>query len=409
MRSDSGGLFATLLFYAVVLVIFCSGSASRGCARLPAGGRDSAAQCVRFDSFSAGIDSAFTCATLSSDSLHPNDWTLGPRPVGERRCSDWDGSATDTGCAQLEPLAWRDVVFVLVSSSIHRLPYVELWHKGEVADAPLLVVEATGELHSETEHWATLFSAHYVAVNPDINSTLFYLALKLRRACALVSWTTFPNARFYVWLHDDVSVFPENLLSLLRTAEDAFGTAQAYELGSAECALPWRGPYGFGHGAAGGVFALSRIAAQRLADSLANGTAALTNCAAVMQDIKAAQQSKVLDAVVTCALRRAGIITVHCGHFMTHAHAYTRPHQSNASEPEGTLPLPGNPATILGTSHLSAGSKLCMLPGSVGDPYCLSVYHSLARLELSARALAVRSEADEVHAILSRAGGPEQL
>lgn len=404
------GFFATSLFTVGMLFRFGSVGAiptSRGCARLPAGGHESTAQCVRFDSFSAGNDSEFTCAPLRADSLQPDDWTAGLRPIGERRCSDWDGSAIDTGCTSLELLAWRDVVFIVLVSSISRLRDVELWYKGEVAGAPLLVLEVTGQNHSEAEHWAALFSARYEAVTPGNSSNPLSLALAARRASALVSCATFPHARFYVSLHDDVSIFPDNLLSLLRTAEDAFGVAQAYELGSVEYALPWHSLYGFGFGAAGGMVALSRFAAQKLADLLAN-EANLATCASLLENITTTHLSKAVDAAVTCALRGAGIITVHCGHFLTHAEAYLRRHLSNSSLYESIIPLPGNPVAMIGTSRLPSGSQLCMLPGSVGDPFCLAAHPALAWLETKARASATRSEAAEVHAVLSHFNEPQE-
>ena len=399
------GTVSTLVFFYVLLSgLTPVGTvlAPRGCARLPTGGHDSAAQCVRFDSFSAGIDDAFTCAPLRADSLQPNDWTAGLRHIGERQCSDWDGAATDTGCASLEQLAWHDVVFVVLASSFARLRDVELWHKGDVAKAPLLVIEATGENHTECEHWATLVGALYEAVTPGES------AAAVRRAGALSSISSFPHLRFYVWLHDDVRVFPENLMSILRTAEDAFGVAQAYELGSAEGALPWQAQYGFGLGAAGGATALSGLAAQKLADSVADKSGILTQCAAVVANITAAIPSKAVDAVFTCALREAGVVTVHCGHFLTHAEAYTNRNRSNASLHEGMVPLPGNPAAVSGAAHLPAGSHLCMLPGSAGDPFCLTAHPALARLEASAHASIARSEAEEVHAVLSHFNEPQE-
>ena len=334
--------------------------------------------------------------------------------MGERRCSDWDGSATDTGCASLEPLVWRDVAFAVLATSVDRLRDLELWYAGKVAEAPLLVVEATSAHtgnHTDVARWAALFSTtRYEAVveTPSNSSTPASVALAVRRAGALASWAAHPHARFHVWLRDDVRVFPDHLMSILRTAEDALGVAQAYELGSAEHTLPWTALYGFGSWAAGGAAALSGPAARTLADSFTKHNETIAECAAVAEAhvAPAAAPSDAADATVSCALRRAGIVTVHCGHFVTQASAYIQRDRGNVSLQFGILPLPGNPAAVHGASHLPVGSQLCMLLGSYGDPFCLSAHPALARLEANALSSTVHSEVEKVHAVLSHFNEP---
>lgn len=411
-RSFSSTAVATGVAGALLLrcCVNASATATRGCALLPAGGSGEAQQCVRFDSFSAGLDSAFTCAPLSEDAIRRDDWTVGLRPVGERRCSDWDGAATDAGCASLEPLAWRDVAFFVLATSVDRLRDLERWYVGEVTKAPLLVLEATAAGVNDTDlaRWAALHSQmRYKTVISSPSSTTSALdVLAIRRAGVLASWVTHPYARFHVWLRDDVRVFPEHLLSVLCTAEDAFGVAQAYELGSAEDALPWQALYGFGFGAGGGAASFSGPAARTLAEFFANHSD--TECTAAAEaHIAHTTPDEVADAIFTCALRRAGIITVHCGHFVTRGAAYAKRNpEGNTSVQHSIWPLPGNPAAVQGASHLPVGVQLCLLPGSLGDPFCALAHPALARLEAAAVASGARSDAVEVHAVLSHFNEP---
>jgi hypothetical protein len=132
--------------------------------------------------------------------------------------------------------------------------------------------------------------------------------------------------------------------------------------------------------------------------------ATIVECAAIVDAhlvLPVMTPADAADATFACALRRAGVVTVHCGHFVTHAAAYTSRSSGNASLQESVSPLPGNPAAVCGGSRLHVGAQLCALPGAVGDPFCLTAHPALARLEASASALH-----EEVHAVLSHFNEP---
>ena len=266
------------------------------CARLP-----SNASCVRFSSLTALLPDAFACAPPGVDLLSVASPPATLKPAHQRACADWDGRHSDACAHATPPLLWEAVLIAVPADA------VPAWFDGPVQRATLLLLSSTG---APTAH-----ARVRRAPMPEAGANATLPALLLAHAP--------PGALFALLLRDSATALhPPRLLHLLRTAEAAVGTRQAY----------------------------------RLAGSLAAASAL---------------QAFSLPALRSLAAGRDDFPTLHCGHIVSNGSAYSRgAGQGSQAEP---APLPGNPVAVGGGGAPGADDALCSLPATAGDPWCAAL------------------------------------
>ena len=263
------------------------------CARLPLN-----ATCLRFSSLTALLPDAFSCAPPGEDLLSVASPPATLKPSHHRTCADWDGLHSDA-CAHAPALLWESVLLALPADD------APAWFAGPVQRATLLLLSSTG---APTGHARVLRA-------PMAEGVRLY-ALLLSHAP--------PDALFALLLRDaNTTLHPSSLFHLLRSAELALGTQQAYRL-------------------AGSPLHASSL------------------------------QVLSLPALRSLAAGNVSIPTLHCGHILSDGSAYSR------GADEGTLlapsPLPGNPVAVGGGGASDADGALCPLPSTTGDPWCAALH-----------------------------------